>query len=163
MTTADRIIANAEIAWKSISTYVVLAATAAGGWWLDQTPAAQAAFFAAHPILVGYGPWITGGVWLVSKLYPQSITTRADRQATDAALLEAVRRLLPAPALPQPAAPIPPAPPTPTAVVLEDLHAITQPEEFVHVIRQRFPGYSDAKLLAVVEQQLRPALPVAAT
>lgn len=78
--TTDRVLELIEIKLKSISTYVVLAATMAAAWWTNMTPEAQAAFTAAHAVLVPIAPYFTGIAFAISAIVPQNITTAAQRK-----------------------------------------------------------------------------------
>ena len=66
---------NLRLAVKQISSYVVLLATSAAGWWLLQSADQQAKFIADHPMLAQYGPYLTVAAWAVAKVWPQKAVT----------------------------------------------------------------------------------------
>lgn len=74
--TMDKVFGNLKIVLKSISTYVIAAATALLWWWLGLSPAEQAAKLADYPTLLAALPIVTPALIFISRLLPQKAVTK---------------------------------------------------------------------------------------
>jgi hypothetical protein len=181
--TAGKIKRNAEIAFKSLSSYVVIAASALAAVWLGLTDAQQTAFIAAHPILTPLAPYLAAVAWLAAKLAPQNIVLSADKDALRQHAIDWLNQLVAKGAAPGEAVPVPatvakalgmavpvvavplapavePAPvPAPAAVVEANLAAVTHPADPMTAVRSLFPGQTDDQIRAALLP--KPVAPVA--
>ena len=76
-TAAQQMQGNLAVTFSQISSYVVLAATAAAGWWLGLTEGQQAEMLVKYPTLLPLLPWLTPVAWIVAKIVPQAQVTSA--------------------------------------------------------------------------------------